>query len=282
VNLALLHPALLAGLALAGLPLLIHLISRRKATTVRFAAMEFVLRSTRRRARRIKLRQLLLLLLRTLLIAALALAVAGPHLVARDQISAAALPSQVVVCLDASASMQARSPTSDRSLFELARELAAERLRRLEATVPVAVFLAHRELTPLIEPASFDRAAVLRALEQGAVSNETSDLGECLVRAQALAPPPDRPGRAALLVVSDGAAHAWPEQGFSDGDLDLEVLRVPAAEAPRQDNRALTELRVVPSAMAPVGSYDVHFTLRRSSGVEERSPADVEVTLQID
>ena len=67
MNLAFLTPALLGGLAVLAVPLLIHLISKRRARRVRFAALELLLRSQKRTARSIRLRQILLLLMRTLL-----------------------------------------------------------------------------------------------------------------------------------------------------------------------------------------------------------------------
>ncbi|MBI5495976.1 MAG: BatA domain-containing protein, partial [Deltaproteobacteria bacterium] len=56
-----LHPSLWPLLLTAAVPLLVHLISRRRAREVRFGPMEFVLRSQRRSARRIQLRQWLLM-----------------------------------------------------------------------------------------------------------------------------------------------------------------------------------------------------------------------------
>src|SRR4051812_18989012 len=70
-ELNLLHPWLLTGLAGASLPVLIHLIGRKRAPTVFFAAFDFLMAVNKRLARRERLRQLLLLLLRTAAIAAL-------------------------------------------------------------------------------------------------------------------------------------------------------------------------------------------------------------------
>ncbi|HEY4222743.1 MAG TPA: BatA domain-containing protein, partial [Myxococcota bacterium] len=80
MNLAFLDAGLLGGLLVAALPTLIHLISKRRARRVKWAPMELLLRSQKRTARSIRLRQLLLLLVRTLLLACAALAVARPVL----------------------------------------------------------------------------------------------------------------------------------------------------------------------------------------------------------
>jgi hypothetical protein len=59
---------LLAGLALISLPIIIHLINRMRFKRVRWAAMEFLLKSQKRNRRRLIIEQLLLLALRCLLV----------------------------------------------------------------------------------------------------------------------------------------------------------------------------------------------------------------------
>ncbi len=80
IALAFLHAWLLAFLALAAIPVIIHLMHRRKFRTVRWAAMEFLLRSTKETARRLKLLQLLLLLTRIAIVLFIVGALARPLL----------------------------------------------------------------------------------------------------------------------------------------------------------------------------------------------------------
>lgn len=281
MRLAFAHFALLGALALVAVPLLIHLISRRMARPLRFGALEFVLRSTRRRARRLQLRQLLLLLLRMLLIAALALAVAGPQLIAPDTAVAAAAPAQVAICLDGSASMQARVDGS--TLFELARQRIGARLRELDPTVQVSLVLARAELQPLVEPATLDRGAVLRALDAAEPSAEISDLGQCLTRSGgAAATGNGNGGRQIVIVATDGAAHAWSSTAAASSASEVELLRVPATTAPAIDNRALFEVDLQPSREGAAQSYDVAFSLRRFGAAASAGEQRAEVTLRVD
>jgi hypothetical protein len=60
------------------LPILVHLFNQRRPRPLSFGAIEFVLRSQRQKARRLRLRQILLLAMRCLLIGAVALALALP------------------------------------------------------------------------------------------------------------------------------------------------------------------------------------------------------------
>ncbi|KAB2896085.1 MAG: hypothetical protein F9K40_15165, partial [Kofleriaceae bacterium] len=73
-----LAPLLLVGLAGLLVPVAIHLIGRRRARVVRFAALDFLIATKRRTARRFQLRERLLLIVRVLLCIALPLALAKP------------------------------------------------------------------------------------------------------------------------------------------------------------------------------------------------------------
>src|SRR3954467_4836786 len=61
--------AMVAGGALISAPILIHLINRMRFKRIRWAAMEFLLKSQKRNRRRLIIEQLILLMLRCLLVA---------------------------------------------------------------------------------------------------------------------------------------------------------------------------------------------------------------------
>jgi hypothetical protein len=66
---AFLHPwYMAAGAALVSAPILIHLINRMRFKRIRWAAMEFLLKSQKRNRRRLIIEQMILLLLRCLLV----------------------------------------------------------------------------------------------------------------------------------------------------------------------------------------------------------------------
>src|SRR5271170_5758260 len=65
-----LHPAyMIAGVGLVSSPIIIHLINRMRFKRIRWAAMEFLLKSQKRNRRRLIIEQFILLALRCLLIA---------------------------------------------------------------------------------------------------------------------------------------------------------------------------------------------------------------------
>ena len=68
-----LYPLFLLGLFAASLPMLIHLLNRRKLKRIRFPAVRFILLSQKRISRSYRLRHWILLALRTLAVVFLAL-----------------------------------------------------------------------------------------------------------------------------------------------------------------------------------------------------------------
>lgn len=133
------HPLLAWG-ALAGLiPVVLHLIDRRRARPQPFAAIDFLLRSRQSTARRLRLRKLLLLLLRMSLLAAIPLALARPQLAAAAASAAQASegPAATALVLDASGSMRYRRGGA--TLFAGAQALARERLASLPTENSVSV-----------------------------------------------------------------------------------------------------------------------------------------------
>jgi hypothetical protein len=73
-----LAPLMLVGTIAVVVPIAIHLIGRRRARVVRFAALDFLLATKRRTARRLRLRERILLAVRALVCLAIAIALAKP------------------------------------------------------------------------------------------------------------------------------------------------------------------------------------------------------------
>ena len=67
-----------AGLLLASIPIIIHLLNRRRFKTVDWAAMTFLLRAMRKNRRRVRFEQWLLLAVRCSVLCLLGLALARP------------------------------------------------------------------------------------------------------------------------------------------------------------------------------------------------------------
>jgi hypothetical protein len=125
------NPALfLLGAAAVSIPIIIHLLNKRKFRVVDWAAMEFLLDADKKNRRRIRLENLILLLLRCLAVLLLAFLLGRPFIptsMAAGLIDAAQF--ERVVLLDDSLSMQAR--LGNESAFEISRKRLTELTRSL-------------------------------------------------------------------------------------------------------------------------------------------------------
>jgi hypothetical protein len=133
------HPLLLGGLLLLGLPVVIHLIMRQQPKHLLFPALRFLKLQQRTNQRKLRLRHLLLLILRMLLIALMCLALARPRLFSdrlRNFLGSDEAVA-VVLVLDTSASME--YTVAGQTCLEAARARALELLDELSATSRVAV-----------------------------------------------------------------------------------------------------------------------------------------------
>ena len=124
---------LLGGALLVGVPIIIHLLNKRKFKTVEWAAIDFLLEADKKNRRRIRLENLLLLLLRCLAVLLLALLVARPY---RPATFAGGVLQSVrferIVVLDDSLSMQVYD--DGRSAFDVAKQSIADLVTGLGST----------------------------------------------------------------------------------------------------------------------------------------------------
>src|SRR5262245_51056858 len=127
---------LAVGAAAASIPIIIHLLNRRRYQVVTWAAMRFLLNAQKKTTRKMRLEQLILLAVRTLLIILIVLAMASVMPWA-ESAWATLFPegagfftkrttrNHKVIVLDASLSMTCRLDEKN-TCFDRARELAAD------------------------------------------------------------------------------------------------------------------------------------------------------------
>jgi hypothetical protein len=166
---AFLHaPIAWAALALAAIPIIIHLINRQRLRRLDWAAMEFLLAALKRTRRRIRLEQLLLLLTRVTLMALIALFLARPLLSDRGLgwLAGALRSEEKIFVLDDSMSMGRLE--LDRSAFDRARAALTHELEVLvqqRSRDRVTLLVSSRPESPLARGAFLDRDRVAQ-LEQ--------------------------------------------------------------------------------------------------------------------
>lgn len=214
--------AMLGGLALVSLPVIIHLLNKRRFKEVHWAAMEFLLQAERKNRRRIKLEHLLLLLLRCLLVALIVLAVARPRVGRGTLLANAAGTSATdrIVIWDDSLSMghlDGSETAFERCRTDLLKLLPrfgidwrSDTLTLVRASRPASPDLVR--FSPRGERLKEAEEAVRRA----AVTGRSLDLPACLEAAREKTASAARVPRA-LYLFSDFRRRDFPAAGSGEG-----------------------------------------------------------------
>jgi hypothetical protein len=223
-----LNGAMLLGLLGAAVPVVIHLLNRRRDPVIDWGAMQF-LDLGRRARQKIRLTELLLMLARMAMLALVALALARPFWARSSERGnggvgqeGGASPRDVVLVIDGSASMERKAGgTTPR---ELAVRWAREFVRRLRPGDSVAVLVAGDRVRPLVDPPSFDRERVETALASLKAARGSSDLPAALVEAFRVLERTQNPRRD-VVVLTDGQRSAWRAGEARRWDLVRELRR---------------------------------------------------------
>ncbi|MGA2500441.1 MAG: BatA domain-containing protein, partial [Tepidisphaeraceae bacterium] len=140
-----------AGLLLVALPIIIHILNRRRYKIVKWAAMEYLLQAMRKNRRRIQFEQLLLLAIRCILLALLGLALARPMGCADSTIASLAGQKSGlhIFVIDNSYSMSYESAAeAGKTHLDRAKAIARQYIERLaRGSESVAIILASKAPT---------------------------------------------------------------------------------------------------------------------------------------
>src|SRR5262245_48394069 len=193
--------ALLFGLAAVAIPVLIHLLHRRRYDVVDWGAMQF-LEISRTTRRRILLEEILLMLLRMAVIAVFVLALAGPFATGAvvDRL-AGRPPRELVVLIDGSASMG--FDNAGQTPHDSARRTVSDVLDDLASDDRVALFLVRESVTPLVPTLTTDHARVGAALAELPPPRGVADWPGALEHACRLLDTQGRNARRDILIVRD-------------------------------------------------------------------------------
>lgn len=263
------NPGLLVGTAAAAIPLIVHLFNRKRAKSLEFGAIDFVLRSRRETARRLRLRRILLFAARTLLLLAIPVALARPHFQESRVAAQAEGPRATALVLDTSLSMS--YVLGGKTLLERAKAKAKSALQDLEADEP-ATFVSCEADAPAPQAPGFDRETLREAIDNAKPTFAAQDLTACLTRASRALGESPLPGKR-LLVASDLTAAAFkldqppPTVTTPQGDVRPEVVLLDAADGEKElPNVALAGLRVEPASDRGARAFQFIATVANHGG----------------
>ena len=263
----------LIGLAGAGIPVLIHLLTRDRVRRVAFPSLRFLAGVSRDALRRKRLRELLLIAMRSLVCALLALAFARPSIqppAPRDDGQTFGVARCILV--DLSASMRRAA------IRDVLRQQALEAIDELSPGRDAAALIGFADTPVLAVPLTRDAAALREAAARIEPGYGAADLTRAVRHADALL---RRVGaqRKQIVLISDLQRSSMrTAQGWKlPADVDLLVRAVGAGEPPA--NAAIVEASCPPNVAADQQHRIVAVRLGNFSTEERR---DVAVTLTVD
>jgi hypothetical protein len=274
-------PIFWLGAIAVSIPIVIHLLNKRKFDKVVWAAMRFLKISVEQNQRRIQIEDILLLLLRCLVLVFLGMALARPtlgcsaagNLMGHQDVTG-------VIILDNSYSMSGTDGV--RSRFEQAKIAAAQALDTMPSGSSVAVILASDVASPVIPEPTHDLVKVRRAITEARLCSRGSNLYPAVRMAI-----DTLKGRSAvrkeIYLLTDGQLVAWRQLGeiqkLLDGEKNEIRTSVVFVGGHEDENVAVSQLRMA-SGLAAV-NRELYFAAEvRNYGSK---PAEsVRITLRVD
>lgn len=287
IGVGVLHPALaIAGIAAISIPIIIHLLNRRRFKTVQWAAMDFLLQALRRNRRRMRFESWLLLLTRCLVIGLLGIALARPFGCADTALARVAGRESGlhVFILDNSASMAYRHERGNSAThFEHAKKLSVELVARLgSGSEQVALVTAAEPARGVIGAPTYDLITASAAIAAVQQTSRTTDLAGALERAVEIAAEAPAGISTTLHVLTDDTASA-----LAENERLAEAARKAADQydviwhhlaAPGQSNQAVLQVRPNDALIRRGFDTDFSATLGRFGG----TPGEALLTWRLD
>ncbi|MFP6903806.1 MAG: BatA domain-containing protein [Verrucomicrobiota bacterium] len=218
-------PLLVAGTALVSVPIIIHLLNRRKFKVVDWAAMDFLMEADRLNRRRVRIEDLILLLLRCLVIFLIGLTLARPFLSRAGGFLFGGTRYDRLVLFDDSISMGARSGGSTplekgkKQLTQMVSELASS-----QSNDTLTLLLLSKPEKPLFVMQSMRGAAaseVFDRIKNLQLVDRAGDLNSALMEIQK-AVKDERSGMSRMVyLMTDQRAKDW-----SVGEGESPVVKV--------------------------------------------------------
>jgi len=210
-----LNPMFLWAAAAAMVPLVLHLMQRRRTVRLQFSTVRFLKMAQKRSSNRIRMENFILWLIRTALMLLLAAAFAMPML--RTSAFGGFLrraQRDVAIIIDASYSMGyslGRDTVWDRAL-----DCAAAIIEGLDDGDQVCLFAAYDNVKPVVEQLNGDRFFVSSQVRTLALGKTTSRLCPAVLAAYSSLTQEPRRREREIHIITDGQALAWDGFGSSD------------------------------------------------------------------
>ncbi len=237
-----------AGLA-ATIPLILHLLARRRAVRIRFPTIRFLQRAQRQSSHRVRMENFLLWVLRTLLLLLLAFAFALPVVRSRTAGFLGRSRRDVAIVWDVSYSMTYE--TGGRKVWEDARQVVLNILGNLGAGDRACLYAAGEQVTALAAAPTPDVKFLEGQVRQQEPEGGAAALAPAL-RAACDALKESGSREREVYIVTDGQALTW--SGFQAGGVRASETGATNQSAAVWDPEAVDERIVFFAALLGAGA----------------------------
>lgn len=263
------------GIMAAAVPILLHLLNRRRPRIVHWAAMQFVREALRRQQRLLQLRNVMLLAVRVLAVMLLGLALARPYFAAPRHRPGNGSPLHAVLLVDNSLSMNYQAP--DGTLLDRARRRALEYL----STLPVGSRVSVIPACGTVQLAEAQRGVTSSQARELLKSLRTVDAGLDLIAAarearEACRAVPRLQQR--ILLFTDRQLNDWRDPAAVQSLGDLPSLQLVDVSEPKPWNASVAAVRL----QGDLADTQTPATIVVQLGYHgANEPRDVQLTLSV-
>ncbi|MDG2391293.1 MAG: BatA domain-containing protein [Planctomycetaceae bacterium] len=266
-------PSMLFGLGAASIPIIIHLLHKRRYKKTSWAAMKFLMEAARQQSRRLRWEQLIVLLVRCLAVMLLAMAFSRPFFENAFSSVSGRAPRHIIVVLDDSFSMGHLIGNETR--LEQGKEAVRQLLQTSVSGDGYSLLcLSDERQSNLLAP-TFRQDSFLAELEKIGLTEQPIDLHGALARLESLLIDSPQPREKELLIVSDFQQKDWSPTGTKKQLLESRLARLASENVHFTflnvgggdiGNVAITDLNVEPQPVLIGQPSSITVTLQSFAG----------------
>ncbi len=247
---------MLSWIAAAAIPIVIHLLTRRRQSRQPWAAMQLLREVLERESKRVRFEQIILLVIRVSILILLALALARPFFSnprdASSDSTESTRPKLWILGFDLSYSMGYLDESGSR--LQRAKEIASRKLAEAKEGDAFSLLTFGSPSQAVIRRPTFDRAQVLSEIRKLQTKDTGADIVGGLQTIQAIADDalkePNLPSDIEVTLLSDLGEDSWTRLIDSQSEILLQLSRTARLDVQslmgqsRPENLAITGIRV--------------------------------------
>jgi len=234
------NPFLLIGIIAAGIPLLIHLWSRRQTKTIDFSSIKFLVSLNLKKVRRLRIQQILILILRMLIVILIVLGIARPVLNSKFAMATGGkVKRSVVIVIDNSYSMSYSGLQGTR--FDIAKDTSLRILDSLHSGDNASLILMSDTPEVVFKHLTSDIQQVRDAVKNSQLSHRGTSIQSSMLEAYALLKESKNPQKLMYLLsdLGENGLQNWKSEQTIPDDIETSIIRIGEENA---DNRAIENI----------------------------------------